>query len=225
MNRRLILLLFEVLAVKAIVFALDHEPSFYFEDSAIYLTTAIGKWIPPDHSFVYGLLLRPVAVWPRSLMPMVVMQVALSGIASWLVGVCLVRYFGASFKIAALCSIACAVEPLQLMRERYVMTETLATFGFAVLMWAMLNYLKTSGVSTLSLIQILGVLLVSLRLSFLPIVVVMSVVLPLVSRRGISFWRSSRRFAGGILSLPPVCAEPWSAASANGGRSTVPIEM
>jgi len=193
-NRRLVFLLIAVLAIKAIFLALDAQPLFHFADSAVYLATAIGKWIPPDRGFVYGLLLRPIAVWPRSLTPIVVMQAVLSGMASWLVAVCLARYFATKFVIAALCSLACAVEPLQLVAERQVLTESVATFVFAVFLLAGFSYLKTSGVSTLALVQILGVLLVSIRVTFLPIVLVMSAVLPVLSRRAISFWRSARRF-------------------------------
>jgi hypothetical protein len=201
-NRRLVFLLIGVLAVKAIFLALDAEPSFHFRESAIYLATAIGKWIPPDHSFVYGLLLRPVALWPRSLASMVMMQAALSGIASWLIGVCLVRYFASGFTIAALCSFVCAIEPLQLRAERSVLTESVATFVFAVFLVAIFSYLKTSSLSLLALIQILAVLLVTLRISFAPAAWIASFLVPLASRRAMSFWRSSRhsirRGSGGI---------------------------
>ncbi len=194
MNRRLIFLLVAVLAVKAIFLALDSQPSFHFADSGVYLATAIGKWIPPHRSFVYGLLLRPVTVWPRTLASMVLLQAALSGIASWLVGVCLVRYFGTRFTIAAVCSLGCAVEPLQLAAERRVLTESVATFIFAVFLLTAFSYLKTSSISTLAFVQIIGVLLVSTGLRFLPIVLVLSCLLPVVSRRAISFWRSSHGF-------------------------------
>jgi hypothetical protein len=201
-NRRLVFLLIAILAIKAIFFALDSESSFHSRDSAVYLATAIGKWIPPDHSFVYGLLLRPVALWPRSLLPIVIMQAALSGIACWLMAVSLVRYFASGFMIAALCSVACTVEPLQLTAERYVLTESVATFLFAVFLLAIFSYLKTSSLSLLALIQIIAVLLVSLRLSFLPLAWIASFFVPLASRRAISFWRSSRqamrRKSGGI---------------------------
>ncbi|MFL6353519.1 MAG: hypothetical protein ACJ74Z_16940 [Bryobacteraceae bacterium] len=202
MNRRLVLLLIGILAVKAIFLAYDAEPSFHFRESAVYLATAIGKWIPPNHSFVYGLLLRPVALWPRWLAPIVFMQAALSGVASWLVGVCLVRYFASGFTIAALCSVACAIEPLQLRAERYVLTECVATFVFAVFLVAVFSYLKTSSLSLLALVQILAVLLVTLRSSFVPAAWIASFLVPLASRRAMSFWRSSRqsirRGSGGI---------------------------
>ncbi|MGI9073194.1 MAG: hypothetical protein ACR2JB_18215 [Bryobacteraceae bacterium] len=193
MNRRLLFLLIGLWAVKAIFLALDSEPSFHFRESAVYLATAIGKWIPPDHSFVYGLLLRPVALWPRSLAPILIMQAALSGIASWLIGVCLVRYFATGFMVAALCSFACAIEPLQLRAERYVLTESVATFVFAVFLVAIFSYLKTSSLSLLALIQILAVLLVTLRVNFVPAAWIASFFIPLASRRAISFWRSSRQ--------------------------------
>jgi hypothetical protein len=192
-NRRLAFLLIVILAIKAIFFAVDAEPLFHFRDSAVYLATAIGKWIPPDHSFVYGLLLRPVALWPRSLLPIVVMQASLSGIANWLIAVCLVRYFATGFTIAAICSIACVVEPLQLVAERYVLTESVLTFVFAVFLVAVFSYVKTSSLSLLALIQIIAVILVSLRVSFVPLAWIASFLIPLGSRRAISFWRSSRQ--------------------------------
>ena len=149
--------------------------------------------VPPHNSFVYGLLLRPVALWQRSLAPMVIMQTALSGIASWLIGVCLVRYFASSFTIAAFCSLACAIEPLQVRAERCVLTESVATFVFAVFLVAIFSYLKTSSLSLLALIQILAVLLVTLRSTFVPAAWIASFLIPLVSRRAMSFWRSSRQ--------------------------------
>ena len=42
---------------------------------------------------------------------------------------------------------------------------------------------------------------------------------------GIRGWRSLRRFAAGILGSAQACAGHWSAASPDGGRSTVPTAM
>jgi hypothetical protein len=182
MNRRLFLLLVAVLGIKAAIFALDSEPSFQFGDSTAYLSTALNKWIPHDRSFVYGFILRRIVVRPHSLLPLVVVQVVLSGIASWIVGVCLVRYFRANFVLAALCSIGCALEPLQLMFERFVMTEALSTFVLALLLLLSFSYLKTGGLPVLALIQIVAVFLFSLRYSYLPLVLVLSVLLPLLAK-------------------------------------------
>lgn len=180
MNRKLLLLLIAVLAVKATVLVCDAEPSFQFGDSSAYLGTALNKWIPHDRSFVYGFILRRIVVRPHSLQPLVIVQAILSGIASWIVGVCLLRYLGAKFLLAAVCSIGCALEPLQLMFERFVMTETMSIFALALLMLLSFSYLRTGHLSSLALIQIVGVFLFSLRYSYLPLVLILSVLLPLL---------------------------------------------
>ena len=193
MNRRLALLLLAVVAVKLVFLAIDSAPSYRFDDSGTYLATAIAKWIPPDRGFVYGLLLRPLCVWTRSLMPAVYLQVALSGLAAWLVAFALVRFFAAEFRLAAGLSLACALEPLQLVSERYMLTEAIGTFVFAVLLVAAFTYLRTSSLSILALIQMLGVFLVSLRVKWLLLAVTLSILLPLFSRRALSVWRTFRR--------------------------------
>jgi hypothetical protein len=110
-----------------------------------------------------------------------------------MIGFSLVRYFGTSFVPAAFCAIVSAVEPLQLMAQRYILPESLSMFVFACFLLASFSYLKTSSLSQLALIQIVGVVLVSLRLTFLAIVIALAVLLPLLSRRALSFWKSLRR--------------------------------
>jgi hypothetical protein len=187
------LLLVAIVVIKALLLLADPTPSFYFGDSGVYLTTAIGKWIPPNHSFVYGLLLRPLAVWPRSLEPVVIFQAGLSAVASWAVALCLVRYLGTSFLVGAVGSLLCAIEPLQLMSERYILPETVGTFLFTMVMLSAFNYLKTGSLSLLVFIQILSVVLVSLEVGYLPVVLANSVLLPLLSRRAMKFWKSTLR--------------------------------
>jgi len=189
------LLLVALVIIKAVFLLADPTPSFYFGDSGAYLTTAVGKWIPPNHSFVYGLLLRPLAVWPRSLEPVVVFQAGLSAIASWAVALCLVRYLGVRFPVGAAASLLCAVEPLQLMSERYILPETVGTFLFTMVMLSAFNYLKTGSLSLLVFIQILSVVLVSIEIGYLPIVLANAILLPLLSRRGVRFWKSTSRRA------------------------------
>jgi hypothetical protein len=207
MNRKLVLLLVVVLAIKMIMLALDSEPSFQFGDSSSYLGTALNKWIPPDRSFVYGFILRRIVVRPHSLLPLVVVQAILSGIASWMIGVCLMRYLRANFVLAALCSIGCALEPLQLMFERFVMTETMSVFALAVFMLLSFSYLKTGSLPTLALAQVVGVFLFSLRYSYLPLVLILSALLPLLLNPPSLFQlkiqdlRWSGRFAPVVLSL------------------------
>jgi hypothetical protein len=183
MNRRLLILLFAILAVKAVFLALDPYPALMFGDSASYLATAMVKWIPPDRSFVYGFIIRKLTVrlHLQSLMPVVYFQTLFSAIASWLVAVCLVKYFQARFSVAAACSLLCAVEPMQLMFERFVLPDSLTTSLFAVLMFAAFRYLKRPGWPGLAAIQLIAAILVSLRLNFLPVAIVISILLPLMA--------------------------------------------
>jgi hypothetical protein len=182
-NRRSVLTLFVIaLVTKSTFLLIDPHPAFHFGDSGAYLATALFKWIPPDRSFTYGFFLRPLVLNSHLLAPVLFAQVTLSAIASALVGFLLLRYFGANFPLAAAFSFLCAVEPLQLMSERFIMTETLATFVFACFTWSCLAFLRTSKIVVLLLSQLLAVLLVSLRFSFLPLAVISPFVLPLLTR-------------------------------------------
>ena len=115
MNRRLLFLLLFILALKTLFLAIDPHPALMFGDSASYLATAMEKWIPPDRSFIYGFIIRRLTVnfQIHSLMPVVLLQAFLSGIASWLVGVCLVKFFRARFSVAVVFSVLSAIEGLE----------------------------------------------------------------------------------------------------------------
>lgn len=184
----LLYLFLAVLAVKGVFFALDPNPKFMLGDSASYLWTAISGWIPYDRSFAYGFLLGPMAVWPGSLTVMVVAQTCLGAIAAWIAGFCLIRYFNARLWIAAPVALLCAAEPLQLLSERMVMTEAVSTFLFAVYVALGLGYLKRGSLLVLGLAQIVSVALISIRLSYLPIVVANSVLLPLLGSEARPMW-------------------------------------
>lgn len=185
-----------ILAIKGIFFALDPDPKFMLGDSASYLWTAISGWIPYDRSFAYGFLLGPMAVGPGSLTVTVVVQTCLGAIAAWIAGFCLIRYFNARFWVAALLALLCAVEPLQLFFERMVMTEAVSTFLFAVYVALGLAYLKRGSLLVLAVAQIVSVALISIRLSYLPIVVTNSLLLPLLGPEARPMWAGIRQRLG-----------------------------
>ncbi len=194
----LILLFATALGIKLLFFLLDSQPAFHFGDSASYLATAIAGYIPRDRSFTYGFLLRPLVLGTHSLSPAVLFQTMLSTVASFIAGLCLLCFFRTSFTIAFTCTVLCALDPLQLMSERLIMTENAATFGFAVLFLACLLYLKCRELAALLFIQAWGVLLVSIRVSFLPLVLVLSLALPLLPNQiGVS--RPMRRIGEALL--------------------------
>jgi hypothetical protein len=211
----LLYLFLAVLAVKGIFFALDRDPKFMLGDSASYLWTAISGWIPYDRSFAYGFLLGPMAVWPGSLTVMVMTQTCLGAIAAWIAGFCLIRYFNARLWIAAPVALLCAAEPLQLFSERMVMTEAVSTFLFAVYVALGLGYLKRGSLLVLGLAQIVSVALISIRLSYLPIVVANSLLLPLLGpearpmRTGV--WQRLRRAGKPLGASRPGLNARWFA--------------
>jgi hypothetical protein len=179
-----------VAAVKAILLRLDPMPALFMGDSGAYLTTAYAQYIPTERSFVYGLFLRLIAYRPHSLHTVVLFQTILSALSAWIVAVILVRYVKTGFAVAALCSLVCAIEPLQLMSERYILTEALSTFLFALLVITAFRYLSTSRVLWLGLVQVIGALLITIRISFLPIVLFASFALPLLTQHTITLLRS-----------------------------------
>ncbi len=183
MRFQLFLLFVVALGIKLLFYLLDPQPAFHFGDSAAYLATALNGYIPRDRSFTYGFLLRPLVTATHSLLPALLFQMLLSAVASFIAGLCLLRFFRTGFPIALTFTALCALDPLQLMSERLIMTENAATFSFAVLFLACLWYLKSRRLSVLFLVQVIGVLLVSLRIGFLPLVLVLSVVLPLMHWR------------------------------------------
>ncbi len=170
-----------IVSIKTLLLILDPKPAFHFGDSGAYLATALSKWIPPDRSFTYGFLLRPLDLESHSLMPVLLLQTAMSAIASIVTGLLLIRYLGVSYKLATLMAALCAIEPLQLMSERFVMTEAAATFAFAFFVWCCLAFLESGSLAVLVSVQVIGVILVSLRFSFLPLILVLSILLPILS--------------------------------------------
>jgi hypothetical protein len=201
---RLLWLVAVPLACKIIFLALDSTPGFHLGDSGAYIATALMKWIPPDRSFTYGFLIRPLVLYSHSLTPVVLLQVGLSAVASALLGFLLLRYVRAPMWLALALSFFCAVEPLQLMEERYIMAETVATFLFALWVWASLAFLQTHNLSVLIYAQLLGIGLVSLRYSFIPLLILLSIALPIL----ITFHRPARRKQFWMsLSVAVICSQ------------------
>lgn len=197
-------LLTALLALKLGIYLLDPRPKFLLGDSASYLYTALTGWIPEDRSFTYGFLLRVLAVWPHSFTPLMLFQTCISGIAAWIVSLSLIRYFNARFWVAALCGFLCAIEPLQLISERFVLTEAVSTFLLATYVMLALEYMRSGRLVFLAVAQIISIPLISIRISFLPLVLVSSVLLPLLGPQAraiwVRLWKSLRNESGATFS-------------------------
>ena len=169
-----------VFLVKYILYFLDPFPMFFLGDSYSYITTSLTGWIPPDRSFVYGFVIKLIAVSAKSLSPLIAVQIFTSGLNAVLVSYVLIHFFSLPPRLASLLGLLCALEPLQLLYERYVMTEAFSLFFFAVYIVFSFHYLKRPRLIFLIFIQILGTGLISLRLSLLPIVLINAILLPLL---------------------------------------------
>jgi hypothetical protein len=189
MSRAALYTFFAIVFIKGLVLLVDSQPAYFFGDSESYLATATAKYIPADRSFLYGLLLRKIALPAHSLKLIIALQVVFSALAAWLLSFLLRKFFSVRWMLAGVFGVLCAIEPLQLLAERYVLTETCATFLFAVHFALILFYIRRGRLWTLLLAQFVGVLLIGFRISFLPLVLIDSVLIPLLSPQAIGVFR------------------------------------
>ena len=125
-----------------------------------------------------------------------------SGISAWLIAVNLKDVFNVPFGSAAALSVLCALEPLQLLSERYILTDTTALFLFAVLVTLTLTFCRRRTVGGLILVLLTGAVLIGVRISYLPVVLLNSLVLPpLWLRSRLTGWISRPRACTAFCSL------------------------
>ncbi len=170
-----------LLLLKLFLFSLDPSPKFFLGDSASYIWTAISGWIPIDRSFSYGFLVGWLALPTHSLTSLLIFQALLGGVTALIVTWICRRFFGLSLRASYLFGVLCAIDPLQLLWERYVMTEVASLFVYAGMLLLSFLYLKDRKLWQLALIQILGVVVISLRISYLLLVEAQTVFLPLIA--------------------------------------------
>gem|GEM_PF-3945854 len=179
-SRQWIICVATLAGLKLLLLMLDPLPMFFLGDSQTYLGTAVNLLIPPDRSFVYGFFVRLAAVTTGSLFHLVLLQVIISTASAVILVFILVRFLATRFRTAMPLGVLCAMEPLQLLYERYVMTETLSLFIFALYFLGICYYLDNRSYLRLALLQIAGTALITVRLSFLPVVICFAVIVPLL---------------------------------------------
>lgn len=170
-----------VFFVKFLLFAADPLPGLFLGDSLCYLATALEGWAPPDRSFTYGYVIRLTAVLGNSLTSLVAFQVLASAATSVLLVYTLEEYLAVNSITALVLGILCAIEPIQLLYERFLMTECLSLFVFVIYLVLIFKYLQTPSLRDLFLVQLAGIILITLRVSFLPIVLLCTVAAPFLT--------------------------------------------
>ena len=170
-----------IVVLKFLLLILDPSPKLYLGDSVSYIWTAISGWIPEDRSFFYGYLIRWSSVWTGSLTWLLIVQVFLSAVVAIIVAWICRQIFDLPKKVSYLFGFLCSIDPLQLAWERYVMTETCSLFFYALVLQQSFVYLRDRRITTLLIIQVLSVITIGFRMSFLIVIQAMAVALPLIA--------------------------------------------
>jgi hypothetical protein len=174
-------LFWAVMGIKSVLLFLDPIPKLFFGDSGWFIVIAVLGFLPHDRSFAYGYVLRLATLFTDTLTPLLVLQTAASAACTLLLVWALHKYWHVAPVIAFGAGILCALEPIQLLYERYVMAEAVSLFVFALYLLAILRYLDHPRLPLLGMIQCLGVAVISLRFSFLAVVLVNALCLPLLA--------------------------------------------
>jgi len=105
--------------------------------------------------------------------------------------------FGLASRVSYLFGLLCSLDPLQLVWQRYVMTETISLFWYVLMLFFSFLYLKERRIWQLATVQTLSVLVISFRMSYLLVVEMSALFLPLIAffpeiramfRKGSSTW-------------------------------------
>jgi hypothetical protein len=169
-----------IVSLKFLLFCIDPLPMFFLGDSQVYISTALKDNIPPDRSFIYGFIIRLIAVPTHSLNSLIGFQILTSTLNVIILSYVLIKLFSVAPRVAFIVGFLCAIEPLQLLYERYIMTESLSLFVFDIYMVLIFYYLREPRLVVLIVVQIIGTILISFRLSFLPIIYINTFILPLL---------------------------------------------
>ena len=208
---------FSIFALKLLFLAIDPVPKLYMGDSGSFISTALSGWIPPDRSFFYGYVIRWTALWTGSLTWLLVVQVCLSAITCILLSSITRVVFELPERWSYLFGFLCAIDPLQLLYERYVMTEAISLFLYAFVIYHSFLYLKTHRLRNLVIVQAASVLLIGFRMSFLLQVQIATIILPLLAFAPDVLKRIRRR--------PPVEASPKSLAGVCAGHLLLSVTL
>jgi hypothetical protein len=183
-----------ILALKLCLLAFDPLPKLFLGDSGSYLWTALTGWIPDDRSYFYGYVIRWVALSTESLTPLLLLQSFISALTAVFLAHTCRSIFGLSARGSYIIGFICALDPFQLVWERYVMTETISLFFYVAGLYFSLLYLKHRGIRHLIIAQGLWVLLIGFRMSYLLVVQVSAVLLPIMAFYPLLLktWRSHR---------------------------------
>ena len=170
-----------IFALNFLLLALDPLPKLFMGDSASYLYTALSGGVPRDRSFLYGYVIRWSSLWAGTLTSLLILQAFLGAVTAILVAVICRAIFGLASGLSYLFGLVCSLDPLQLVWQRYVMTETVSLFFYALMLLFSFFYLKQRRLWQLVILQMLSVVVISFRMSYLLVVQMTAILLPLIA--------------------------------------------
>ncbi|MGH9163561.1 MAG: hypothetical protein ACRD2X_26695 [Vicinamibacteraceae bacterium] len=167
-------------ALKLAALLIDPTIRLFMGDSASYLNAAVDNWLPSDRSFVYPVLIKLLVVPFKSLWALLYWQTLAGICVAVLLWATLVHRFDVPRGLATAAAGVLAIGPGELFYERMVMAETFGLLAFAGFVAVCGVYLATGRARTLWLVVFLGLLAVSFRLNYVPVVTVISLALPVL---------------------------------------------
>jgi hypothetical protein len=170
-----------ILALNFLLLALDPLPKLFMGDSAAYLHTALSGGVPRDRSFLYGNVIRWSSLWTQSLTSLLILQTFLGAVTAVLVTIVCQAIFGLAARLSYLFGLLCSLDPLQLVWQRYVMAETFSLFFYALMLFSSFFYLKKRRGWQLVIVQVVSVVVISFRMSYLPVVQMTVLFLPVIA--------------------------------------------
>jgi hypothetical protein len=170
-----------VFTIKCLLFLIDPSPKLFMGDSGSYIWTALTGWIPPDRSYFYGYIIRWLAVWPGTFTPLLLAQAIASGITAIVFAIICRRCFDLTRALSYSFGILCALDPAQIVWERYVMTETFSLLIYMLVLYWSLVYLQNRRIWQLAVVQVLSVVLIGFRMSYLLVVQICTLLLPVIA--------------------------------------------
>jgi hypothetical protein len=207
-----------ILLLKLALLVLDPQPKLFYGDSGSYIWCALSGWIPGDRSYFIGYVIRWLCVAPASFTPLLVVQTLLSGATALLAALICHTIAGGRRSLSYCVGVICALDPMQLLWERYVMAETISLFFYAWVLYFSVLYLRRPRLSLLCAVHVCGVLAIGFRMSYLLVTQLPVPLLPILAflpeivravHRGSAFSMRKPLFGTVIIHLLVSCIIFW----------------
>lgn len=179
-RRALIVTAVVVAILKCIEVAIDSQVLLHY-DSATYIRNGIGLEFNPTRSYVYGWLVGIVSLPFHSLRAMIAAQAVMGGLTAWVLAYTLMRFFCIRYWLAMGAAIVFALDPVQISLEHFILPEATAMLATAIFFVFALNYLDNPRLLLLIGLSLVGTGLVSLRIVYIPVVLAMAFIIPILA--------------------------------------------